>query len=97
MSQASNHKLLQKLTGYIDGWIVPIAFGTFSVLVVAQFLTSFGPVRTYVDRIEGRFVEQPAAVIPTSVNKESQSRYHSNAKRETFAEVHNNFTNISCA
>jgi hypothetical protein len=73
MSQASNHKLLGELTDRIDRWIVPVAFGTLSVLVSAQLLTSFGPIRAYVDRVEGRFYQQPAAVIPSSVGSETAS------------------------
>lgn len=73
MSQASQRKLLRELTERIDRWIVPVAFGTLSVLVAAQALTAFGPIRTYVDKIEGRFFQAPAVVIPSSVDSEKAS------------------------
>ncbi len=63
--------LLGKLTAYIDGWLVPFAFGTLSVLIGAQMITSIQPVRAYVDEVEGRFIEEPASVIPQSVNHET--------------------------
>ncbi len=72
MSKKSrNDRLYVRLTERIDSWIIPVAFGTLCVLIGAQLLTSLGPVRSYVDGVEGRFIQEPVSIIPSSVHTQA--------------------------
>lgn len=54
----------------IDSWLVPMAFGLLSVLVLAQMVTTLPSIRSKVDQVEGRFTTIPTDVIPSSVAQE---------------------------
>jgi hypothetical protein len=63
-------QLWRKLVDRIDGWLVPVALGCLSTLIVAQVVTSIPAVRRHVDSAAGRFVAMPADIVPASVNRQ---------------------------
>lgn len=65
------------VVGGVDHFLIPIAFGVFSMLVGVQLLTAVPPVRRYVDSVTGRFVQVSTrpSTVPASAQEATVTLY----------------------
>lgn len=93
-AKASDHGVWQSVVRTVDGWLVPSAFGVFTVLVVVQIVTAVPAVRAAVDTASGRFVLAPvSATVPYAARAASISLYLSptNARPDVYALINGQY------
>ncbi|WDL97124.1 hypothetical protein [Alicyclobacillus sp. ALC3] len=72
----SEEKLWQQSVHAIDRWLVPVAFGALTMLVVTQGITAFPAVRHAVDNRAGRSVATALAGAPAVGDKSAHVTFY---------------------